>query len=52
MWMLIRMGQVIICTAIKDTVDFLDHVMHVTNMACLTPRTLLQVRVLCVECVL
>ena len=46
------MEQVIICTAIKDPVDFLDHVMHVTNMACLTPRTLLQVRVLCVECVL
>lgn len=50
MWMLMRMEQVIICTAIKDTVDFLDHVMHVTNMSCLTPRTLLQVRVLCVEC--
>ena len=36
--------QVIICTVIKDTVEFLDHIMHVTNMSCLTPRTLLQVR--------
>jgi hypothetical protein len=42
--MLILSEQVIICTAIKDTVEFLDHVMHVTNMSCLTPRTLLQVR--------
>ena len=36
--------QVIICTTFKDTVEFLDHIMHVTNMSCLTPRTLLQVR--------
>ena len=36
--------QVIICTVIKDTVEFLDHIMHVTNMSCLTPRTLLQVQ--------
>jgi hypothetical protein len=37
-------AQVIICTSVKDTVEFLDHIMHVTNMSCLTPRTLLQVQ--------
>ncbi len=42
---LIFTAQVIICTSIKDTVEFLDHVMHVTNMSCLTPRTLLQVHI-------
>jgi hypothetical protein len=39
--------QVIICTTFKDTVEFLDHIMHVTNMSCLTPRTLLQVLFSC-----
>ncbi len=39
------LAQVIICTAIKDTVEFLDHIMLVTNMSCLTPRTLLQVQI-------
>jgi len=34
--------QVIISTSIKDSVEFLDHIMRITNMSCLTSRTLLQ----------
>jgi len=35
-------NKVIISTSIKDSVEFLDHIMRITNMSCLTSRTLLQ----------